>query len=667
MAAPERRLAAILFTDIVGFSALTQADEPGSLKILEQHNQLLRPIFARFHGREVKTIGDAFLVEFSSALDAVLCAIEIQETLHELEPQASGSPKIRIRIGIHLGDVVRSDGDVLGDAVNIASRVVPLADPEGICLTQQVYDHVRNKIPLPLVRMAPAVLKNIRLPVNLYRIVPPWQASTDGPGVIEGQPRHTLAILPLASISPDPGDAYFADGLTDELISVLSQVPGLCITARTSVVQYRNAPKSVAQIASELGVDTVLEGSVRKAGQRIRIALQLVDAATQQPVWATSYDRELNDVFQVQSDIAKQTADTLQLKLRRTDDHRLVRRPTENIAAYDLYLRALAAMADARGARYDNAVRCFEQATRLDPKFAEAYGAWANLYVAIAGISAPMREVIPRARELAARALAIDPDSSDAHAAIANIAFQFDHNWKVAEEEFERAIELNPSNVTALTFYGSCLVAEGKFERAKEVVRRAILLDPAGRARSLLAWAELLEGNVKAAIEYAEGERDSEPGSVHNHLYLGFYYLFAGMRDPAVREADTPLQGADEEEKFDHALLSALVGRPRAARELAREIEAGRARSYNSATDLALLYGALGERARALDLLEKDLREGDTLLWSYYRGVWFDSIRDDPRFIDLLRAYGLPLEPPHRTSPGSPGTDVTAGESYPRG
>jgi adenylate cyclase len=646
-----RRLAAIMFTDMVGYSALAQADEAASLAVLDRHNRLLRPIFSRFRGREVKTVGDAFLVEFESALDAVRCAIELQRSLHDYNAATPVEWKIRIRIGVHVGDVVQTDGDVLGDAVNLASRIESLADPEGICLTQQTYDQVQNKISMPFVKMPAVALKNIRLPMSVYKIVQPWdtpsaEATQERP---EGG-RH-LAVLPLANISPDPGDGYFADGLTEELISVLSQVRDLNVIARTSVNSYKATPKSVAQVGAELGVDTILEGSVRKAGKRIRITLQLVDVPTQRHIWASSYDREIDDVFAVQTDVAERTAEALRLQLSKGEPSGLPRPPTTNLAAYDQYLRGMVAANDLTAKRLPEAIRYFERATTLDPTFSEAFAAWGNLYVTAAGDLVPVREVMPRARELVARALALDPESSDAHAALGNITLQFDHNWKRAEEEFRKAISLNPSNIAAHNFLALLLLALERFEEAKEVLRHAIRLDPSGPQRRRLMWTEIESGNYDAAFEYGEQDRDRDPMSVASHVYLGFGYLMAGRRADALREADTPLEGAGDVVRFDHALLNSMVGRPEAARALIAEAERGEASFYISASDLGMLYASLGEKEKALELLEKDFRDGDMMLWIYYRSVFFDSIRDEPRFVALLRQYGLPTHGVHRPRP----------------
>ncbi len=645
-----RRLAAIMFTDIVGYSALTQADEAAALAVLQRHNRLLRPIFPRFRGREVKTVGDAFLVEFPSALDAVRCAVRVQEALREYNSGSPGEWKLRVRVGIHVGDVVETDDDVLGDAVNLASRIEALADPGGICLSQQVYDQVHNKVSFGLERRPPTTVKNFREPVIVYRVVGPEEGA---PGAVRNAPKgaaRQLAVLPLANISPDAKDAYFADGLTEELISALSQVRGLSVIARTSVEAYKTAPKSIAQVGSELGVDSVLEGSVRRAGNRIRISLQLIDAATQSHVWTSTYNREVDDIFAVQMEVAERAARALQLELTPKSAPAAGSEPKPSPVdarargpAYDAYLRGLVASSNVMTAGPDEAVRCFEEATRLDPTFADAYASWAEVYVMAAGDSVPMRKVMPRARELAARALALDPSSSSAHAALGNIALQFDNDWPTAEAEFLKALELNPSNLNAHRFLGMLYVSLERFDEAEAEFRRMIQLDPAGHHRGGLAWAQLQRGDTERGLRTLREGPPPEPTDPR-HQTFGFLYLDAGRRADALKEAAFPFDPHDENARFDHAILNAMLGKPAEARRVLAEAARGRWPGHLARTFLAMLHTTLGEKSRALDLLEADHRDGERLLWLFYRSAAFDGLRDEPRFLALLREVGVPVD-----------------------
>src|SRR5947208_5111245 len=300
---PQRRLAAIMFTDMVGYTALGQRDESLSLALVEEQRRFLRPIFKRHNGKEIKSMGDAFLVEFSNALDAVRCAYDAQRTSREFNISQPSDQRIKLRIGLHLGDVVESEGDISGDAVNIASRIQSLAEPGGICITQQVFDHVRNSEEFRTVALGQNQLKNVQTPTEVYKVLPPTER-TKITKIETLEPRR-VAALPLTILSSDQQDEYFADGLTEEIINTLSSIPGLRVIARTSVMKYKQVNKSVGEIGRELKVGTILDGSVRKAGARLRISVQLIDVGSEAPIWAQKYDRQLEDAFTIQSDIAE--------------------------------------------------------------------------------------------------------------------------------------------------------------------------------------------------------------------------------------------------------------------------------------------------------------------------------------------------------------------------
>jgi adenylate cyclase len=283
MTQEHRRLSAIVFTDIVGYSAFSERNESLAMRLLDTHNSLVRRVMERHGGREVKTIGDSFLLEFPSALEAVRFAIEAQDEFGRSPQEGPSGETISVRIGVHVGDVISRDGDLFGDAVNIASRIVEVAQGGEVCISGNVYDQVRNKVRVGMEKLPSQSLRGIESKVDLYVMVPQAEASFEGP---TPNPANRIAVLPFANISPDPNDGYFAEGLTEELISELSGVQGLRVIARTSVERYKAAPKNARQIGAELKVSHLLEGSVRKAGNRIRVTAHLVDTESQEEVWS---------------------------------------------------------------------------------------------------------------------------------------------------------------------------------------------------------------------------------------------------------------------------------------------------------------------------------------------------------------------------------------------
>ncbi len=385
----QRRLAAIMFTDMVGYSAMAQNDDQLAQLLLEEHRRLLREIFPRFHGTEIKTIGDAFLVEFGSALEAAQCAIEIQRTLAKRNHDVTSDRRIEIKIGIHIGDVVHRGGDVYGDGVNIASRIEPLAGAGGICVSMDVERQIRNALEARFEKLAPTDLKNISAAMDLFRIVLPWEqrakaepaktrvsgrafpalrlvwtgaivlaavgaawwfahqptkqvasspsvsASRALPGTAPAADQKSIAVLPLVNTSGDPRNDYFSDGLSEELIAVLAKIPGLKIIGRSSSFLFKGKSEDSRTIGEKLGVANLLEGSVRKQGERVRIVAELINAADGRELWSDTYDRELKDVFAVQSEIAVAVTDQLKIKLLVASAKSDAAPSNDNLAAYN--------------------------------------------------------------------------------------------------------------------------------------------------------------------------------------------------------------------------------------------------------------------------------------------------------------------------------------------
>jgi TolB-like protein/class 3 adenylate cyclase/tetratricopeptide (TPR) repeat protein len=637
----ERRLAAIMFTDIVGYTALTQENEPAAVQLLESHRKLIRPIFASHGGREVKTIGDAFLVEFSSALDATLCAIAVQSAMNDRK--LARGENLAIRIGIHVGDVIEKENDVLGDAVNIASRIEPLSDPGGVCVSEQVYDQVWNKVPYPLIKVATRELKNVREPVSVYKVILPWEQPTS-PKEVASFPRDRIAILPFRNMSPDPNDEYFAEGITEEVISTVSGISGLKVISRTSVMGYKGTTKKVKEIGRELEVGSVLEGSLRKTGSRIRVTTQLIDVAGDEHIWAQSYDRDLQDVFAVQSDIAQKVAESMKVNLLEGEKVKITKVPTKNMSAYESYLRAIHLLNEGTASSLKDCIKFLEDAIGQDPEFSLAYATLGNLYVALAGDEMPLRQAFEKADPLITKALELDEYSSDAHLARGNLAFQYHLDWQLAEMEFKKAIDLNPNNASAHIWYSMLYSVTGNVEKALEEATRARELDPLssvvihGLSRCLL-----LKRDYAKAIALWERVVELEPDVAHFHVHLAQICAFAGKSEEAESElAIARRLKMDAEDKDILVPVYSLLGRREEARRLLREIEAEKQTEYHSPTRMAVAYLALDETEKALDMLEDEFDEDRTSFLFSYQGPEFDSVREDPRFVSLVTRFNLP-------------------------
>jgi len=639
-----RRLAAIMFSDLVGFTASAQSNERAALARLQEEQKLVEPVFTSYGGRVVKSTGDGYLVEFESALRATECAVEVQRRLRERNSIQPSFP-IEVRIGIHVGDIEEQGSDILGDAVNVAARVVPLAEPGGVCLTAQAYDQVRNKVACTFEALGAATLKGVREPLPVFRAVLPWAALTVAPPSA-GPPR--IAVLPLANISPDPKDEYFADGLTEELITALSQIKGLRVISRTSINQYRGTSKPVGQIGLELGADSVLEGSVRKAGDQLRIAVQLIDTRTDEHRWAQTFDRRLENVFAIQAEVAEHTAGALKVQLLKSERETLQERTTSNLRAYEAYLRGIQAFRSFKGwdetQRWDReAIRQFETAIREDPEFSAAYSALANYLLAVMGIVRSLKESVPRARELTAKALSLTPDSYDAHTAMGNLAFQGDLDWSQAEREFKKAISLNPSNVTARFWHAFLLTTLQRFEESSVEYLQVIELDPLWLLpRSNLNWLYYDWGKMDTAISSGERTVDSFPEEPTARFQLASLNALAG-REKAARALIEPFETVTTlDARIGRADVLSALGDMDELRKLLDDYEAGRFSHYIPLPGLAAGYARLGDGEKALELLERDYREGDRVLWNSYQSPAYDSIREDPRFVALLREMNLP-------------------------
>jgi adenylate cyclase len=633
-----------MFTDMVGYTALGQKNEPLSLALVDEQKKLVRPILVRHHGREVKTMGDSFLVEFPSALDAVRCAYDIQRMVREANYSQPEDRRLHLRIGVHLGDVVESEGDISGDAVNVASRIEPLAKDGGVCLTRHVYDQVKGKFELPMKSLGPMPLKNVSEPVEVYELGLPWE-QVAGAGA-DRFPANRIAVLPFASFSPDPDDAYFAEGITDEIISAVSGISGLSVISRTSVLGYKGTTKKVREIGKELEVGSILEGTFKKAGNRIRVTTQLIDVADDRHLWAQNYDRNLDDVFEVQSDVAKQVADALRVKILSPEMERIEKRPTESTKAYSLYLKGRHLWNQRDPDDLKKAAGYFEESIKEDAVFALGYAGLADCYHLLhADWNIDSEENKKGTYSMIAKALELDPDQAEARTTMAAMLCS-DYRLRESEEEFKRAIELKPSYATAHQWYFWRLMYELRWDEALREIERAVELDPLSYIIGVNhAYYYVWKREYATARNLLEKAIDFNPSAAEPHGSLAMCYGKLGMRDDMVRELDASVElfkGLYPYVRpYADMFLAYMDGDKAKLARLLPNVEAHIKEAGSSSADIAGYYMHLGERDKGFALLEKSYSEKEPSLLTMALSPNLDDVRTDPRYLDLVRKVGL--------------------------
>jgi adenylate cyclase len=578
-----RRLAAILAADVVGFSRLMADDEAGTLASLKCYrDEVFDPLVAAHNGRIIKLIGDGTLVEFGSVVDAVNCALAVQS----FPPPASGANGRRpivLRIGINLGDVIVEGDDIYGDGVNIAARLEPLADPGGICISSIVNESVGNRASVVFEDAGDAHVKNIERPIRLWKWRPTGAPSAGIATMATQQAIPSIAVLPFINLSADAEQEYFSDGITEDIITDLSKIAGLLVIARNSSFAYKGKSVDIRTVGRELGVRSVLEGSVRRAGNRVRITAQLVDAETGGHLWADRYDRDLTDIFAVQDEVTREIVGALKITLTPTDKARIAESGTDNVEAHDLFLRGRELLMGPKKDRavFERADELFRQAIERDPSYSEAYAglAWLQEMDHHNRWSAEPERSLERAAQLADQAIECGPKEPFAHC-VAGVISLFRGNLERARAEAETALALSPNYALA---------------------------------HNVLAIADLYAGDPLAAVPRMERAIRLDPAFSHQYLhFLGTAYLVAGKYETAatiLRERVLLVPETDLSRAFLAAALG-QIGEIEEARRVWRELmtlnpaysferHIGRL-PFRRPADVARIYDGLS-KARLLD------------------------------------------------------------------
>ena len=689
---PENRvLAAIMFTDLVGFSALAQRDEALALELLAESQRLLRVQFPAFNGREIKSTGDGFLAEFPSALQATHCAVEIQRCLAAFNRDQPPGRHLRVRIGLHVGEAVRRENDLYGDGVNVAARIEPLAIGGGICISDTVFAQVRNKVDFRLVKLDSPKLKHIEVPMDVYRVVLPWEPAPppgSQPPAARSAPRRppvwaywagglgllvfgawllvhglgggkqpvtapgiaapdqkSVAVLPFINLSPDKDDEYLCDGMTEELLNVLARVKNLRVPGRASSFAFkgRTGTDIYRQVGEQLHVATVLEGSVRRVGDQLRVTAQLINVADSSLLWSGDYPGSMEEILSFQTNVAQQVVQTLAVKLGVEESRALRKTPTADTEADRLYLLGRYHFAEGSLSGFTAARPFFEQAIQRDTNFALAYCALADTYGFTSGILMPGKAGWDREKELARRALAIDPDLAEAHFSL-GLALASSFEWPAGEQEIKRAIEMDPNMAVAYDQYAFLLTCLGRHPEAIAQSRRAVELEPLSPLINAdLGWWLLFARRYDEAVIQSRKALDLDSRTSLGHWALGWSLLWSGDKTGAVAEFDRACQL--EPEPFFEAPLGyacAVAGDRARAEQILQKL--GEVSTTNYVSPGLRAYPSLGlggSHEEILKWLGQSVAAQDFPAQFLKVDPAFDPLRSDPRFKALLKQAGL--------------------------
>lgn len=566
-----RQLAAILFADMTGYTALMQENENLARSKRKRFREVLESAVEQYDGKILQYYGDGSLSIFNSAINSIDCAISIQQQL-QMEP------KVELRIGIHTGDIVMEDDSIYGDGVNLASRIESMAVPGAVFISGKVYDEIKNHERIKAQQLGYFELKNVKEPVSIYAISNHGIVVPSAIG-LKGKtkaPVNRIAVLPFVNMSADPENEYFSDGITEDLLNALTRVDGLQVTSRTSAFAFKGKHDDIREIGRRLNVDKILEGSVRKAGTKIRITTQLINAADGYHIWSENYDRDLTDIFEVQDEISGIIANKLRENLSvKEKNETLVKAPTKNIEAYTLFLKGMHFYNKLTPPDYYKAIDLFEQAIRLEPNYAQAYAmiAGSYAYLGVTGQAIPEKafDIVKRYSE---KALELDDSIAESHVAKATMHLMYDANWQQAYDSLQTAIRLNPT---------------------------------ATGAHQMLAMYHVFTGNIPEAVKVMEHASQLDPISPQVNHFLSEMYLFADRYDDAVSVADKLLE-INPQMRIAIETKGWCVGMKgdwKKASEYFMEVHKLTNHPLKGLSPLGYSYGRLGETDKAMETIAK--------------------------------------------------------------
>ena len=630
----DRRLAAIMFTDIVGYTALMGSDEDKAFDMLRRNHSFHENLIEKHNGILIKQIGDGTLASFPLASNAVRCAIDIQKE--------AKNQNIPLKIGIHQGETVFADTDILGDSVNIASRLQEDAQQGCINISGSVYRDIKNKADIHAKFIEEKTFKNVDEPIKIYKVISEDYEKEDKTKMLKTKDReNSIAVLPFVNMSSDPEQEYFCDGITEEIINVLSHIESLKVIARTSAFMFKGKQEDIREIGKKLDVEILLEGSVRKSSNRLRITAQLIKVADGSHIWSDAYNREVKDVFAIQEEISLAIVENLKVRLLGKEKVAIEKRHTENLEAYNLYLKGIYCTNLLTAEGYQEASEYFEQSLKLDPNYALPYFGLAH--ITFSGLvlgSIPTNEGYAIIKTYLEKAFAIDDTVAEPHAIMGSIELFYNWSWKVADNKFIKALQLNPNSAYSHYYYSFYLTMAKRDEEAIKEAKLAVELDPLSSNFNM--WhggAHLYAHQYDKGIEILMKAVKMNPSDIIALYHLGHAYEAKSMIKKAVKEYEKVLQLSNWPLLVSNLATSYyLIGEKEKAEKLYNNLEQRSKKEYVPPTMLYSYHLVKGDMDQAYKWLEKAIIVRDYfLIWYTVCPTKGHSIPDEPRFKALIK------------------------------
>jgi adenylate cyclase len=640
----KRKLTAVFSADVVGYSRLMGENEAETVKTLTANRKIMAELTQQHGGRVIDSPGDNILAEFASVVDAVQCAVKIQEEIKARNATLPENRRMEFRVGVNLGDVIEEEGRIYGDGVNIAARLESMAEPGGILISGLVYSQVKNKISFEYEYLGEKTAKNINDPIAVYKVLsfpPPFGAQVDGNPRVESA-KPSIAVLPFVNMSNDPEQEYFSDGITEELLTGLAKLGGLKVISRTSAFCFKGKDVDLRTIGKKLNVQNVITGSVRKAGDRLRISAQLIRVDDDTHVWAETFERELKDVFAIQDDISQAVVKRLKVQLLGNKGSAPLQGSIESQLSHDSYLKGLSSW-NKRDPK--KAIEHLEQSIALDSQNALAYALLATIYTFMTLMSSyPPKMSYAKAKAMAMKALDIDGMLADAHVAVGVVKMAYEYDWVGAEQALLRAIALNPGLWSTHYYYAWYQFSVGRTDEAIAQIRRALELDPLStHVTSYMGFGLIIKGQYDQAIEYCQRALEMTPNDPGAMANLGLAYAKKGMCEESI----VILQRGASLFPENPFLMSALgyscgvAGKRDEAQQIIDGFIDTSKKRYFSPMFISRVYAGMREVDKAIEWLENAYEKRDPMFSLVKSVPSHDYLHTDPRFKALLKKMGL--------------------------